>query len=336
VGETYKWYLSNATVADQSFGTGPSDTDYPMVNTTYSVEADDRVSFEKLIAAQVTVCAPPTVSLPADRTIAPNTSTTITASASGAAPLQYQWYTVSGGVATAMSGATSSSLTVTPTQTTTYRLTVTNNCGPASDDIVIVVAGSPPSVPVMRYASYNAATGNNEVSWFPSSSASGIDHYVIERMPERLIMTAAAQYTTIYDQVGVVAGRSYVYRVKAVDVNNVSSDFSSRDLTTRMTFKDDPVRAPSDNGGTLIQGAHVAELRKAVDAVRAAAGLAAAWSNYSVPTGPVYASHFLELRDRLNEARRALLLPDVVFTDSVTAYQAIRGRSVTELRNGVK
>jgi len=335
-GETYRWYFTNTTATNQYFASGPTVYDYPTITTSYAVEPDDTISFERWSAGTVTVCGSPSVTLPADRTIARGTPTFIDSTVTGDTPLQYQWYTVSGGTATPVSpNGTSPYLNPTPQQTTTYRLTATNSCGSASDDIVVIVTGDPPTTPVMVSVRYNKTTGNNEVTWQASSSSAGLSQYVIERSDGQT-MTAQPQYTTIYDQYNVIAGRTYLYRVKAVDIYNVSSGFSARDLTTRLAFSDDPIKAPTDNGGTLIIGAHVSELRRAVDAVRAAAALAPAWSDYTAPAGAVYATQFIELRDRLNEARSILGFANVAFTDSVVTGQKIMGRTVTELREGVR
>jgi hypothetical protein len=77
-------------------------------------------------------------------------------------------------------------------------------------------------------------------------------------------------------------------------------------------------------------------LRRAIDAVRAAAGLTPAWNDYNPLTGSVVAATLTELRNRLNEARGNLLLPDIVFSAAVSSGQTIQGSTVVELRDGVQ
>jgi hypothetical protein len=48
------------------------------------------------------------------------------------------------------------------------------------------------------------------------------------------------------------------------------------------------------------------------------------------------ASHFTEMRTRLNEARVRLGLAEVVFTDPVVSGTMIRASQLTMLRGGVK
>ena len=89
-------------------------------------------------------------------------------------------------------------------------------------------------------------------------------------------------------------------------------------------------------GQTAIRGVHVGQLRQAVDAVRAAAGLRAAWDSYLPATGHVFAADFLALRDRLNEGRAALQLPLVDFTTPVGVNSVIHAAHVNALRGGVQ
>jgi hypothetical protein len=145
-------------------------------------------------------------------------------------------------------------------------------------------------------------------------------------------MTFSATGTSLADSTALLAGHAYVYRVRAVDTQGISSVQSAPDLTTRIVFSDDALV----EGVSLIRGVHVSQLRQAIDAVRAAAGLAPAWSNYNPPTGSIFAATFTELRSRLNEARTNLQLSEVNFTASVVPGQLVRASSVRELRTGVK
>jgi hypothetical protein len=125
--------------------------------------------------------------------------------------------------------------------------------------------------------------------------------------------------------------------VRSLDQNNFYSEQSALDFATVMPFADDPIRTPQDPlGGTIIRGQHVSQLRQAVDALRVLAGLSAAWASYVPVTGFVDDAHFLEIRNRLNEARSALGYDPVVFSEAVAAGQPIRRSSVMELRGGVR
>ncbi|MCP4090197.1 MAG: hypothetical protein GY746_10440 [Gammaproteobacteria bacterium] len=76
----------------------------------------------------------PTANAGEDVTICNGGNTTLNASGStGAAPLSYSWNT----------GATNSSLNVTPTVTTTYTVTVSNICGSDIDEVTVTVHYAP-------------------------------------------------------------------------------------------------------------------------------------------------------------------------------------------------
>src|SRR5207253_9500392 len=77
-------------------------------------------------------------SAPSSPTITPRSSATPSATAGGTSPLSYQWY--SGSVP--ISGATTSSITVAPSSTTSYFVRVTNACGTV-DSATATVTVSP-------------------------------------------------------------------------------------------------------------------------------------------------------------------------------------------------
>jgi hypothetical protein len=195
----------------------------------------------------------------------------------------------------------------------------------------ITTAPGPPGAPASVTAT-RSDTAAISVSWAPSVSDTVIAGYRVVRVPGNVTFTTSGTGTTFDDKTGLVPGSAYFYRVIAVDTGNVVSAPSAYDVATLIQFADDPVAA----GQTILRGVHVSDLRLAVDAVRQAAGLGKTWTDYSPPTGVVSASHFLELRDRLNEARAAMGLPNVHFTDSVAVGAAVRARTMKELRDGVK
>lgn len=91
--------------------------------------------------------APAITAQPTSRTIAAGSSTTLSVSASGTAPLTYQWYVgSSGNTSTPIPGQTGASLITTPTSTTTYWVRVSNSCGTANSQTVTVTvsAATPP------------------------------------------------------------------------------------------------------------------------------------------------------------------------------------------------
>lgn len=109
-------------------------------------------------------CTPPAItSQPSSRTITSGASTTLTVSATGTAPLSYQWYVgTSGNTGTPISGATGTSHTVSPTATTSYWVRVSNACGSLNSATATVTVTAPQggtrTLPDGRYFTTAAAS----------------------------------------------------------------------------------------------------------------------------------------------------------------------------------
>jgi hypothetical protein len=100
------------------------------------------------VCAPTSCTAPAITQQPASATITAGSSTTLSAAASGTAPLSYQWYAGSSGTTTNPGpGGTGTSVTVSPSTTTQYWLRVSNSCGVANSNAatVTVAAGSAPA-----------------------------------------------------------------------------------------------------------------------------------------------------------------------------------------------
>jgi subtilisin family serine protease len=196
---------------------------------------------------------------------------------------------------------------------------------------VITTGAAPPSRPASVQAN-REGPASIRVAWAPSSSPSGLREYRVERLPGGQVFVVPPASTTFLDASDLVAGATYLYRVSAVGTEGVRSAPSPYDAATLVALQDDPIVA----GVTPIRGAHVGELRIAIDALRKAAGLQPAWTTYAPPTGFVTPSEFLTMRERINEARAAVQLPPVQFTITPTRGAPIRASQLQELRNGVQ
>ena len=123
-----------------------------------------------------------------------------------------------------------------------------------------------------------------------------------------LAMTSSLTFTDS----PVAAGATYVYKVRAIDSSSRFSPLSIPDAATTILFSDDPVATAV----TAIKAVHITEMRQAVNAIRAAAGIGAMTFTDSNLSGVVVkAVHFQELRDGLTQARSSLALPALTFTD---------------------
>lgn len=327
---TYQWYRGTAPDTSTPVGTGPSYTAQPTATTTYWVRASNACSSVDSQSVTVTVCAVPQIGTEAsNKSITRGQHAHLSVSGvTGSAPLSSQWYTVVGGVDIPIPGATGTSVDVYPDQLTTYRIIVTNACGSDSDTAVVDVDDRLPA-PANVQAAYDPTISKVRVTWTPLS---GVSEYRIQRIRAGSIdIFSVSGSTTSWEDTTAVAGNAYLYRVQARDTQLAYSELSAPDVASLRVFTDDPV-----SGSTAIRGVHISELRQAVDAVRAAVGLPAAWSSYAPATGAIDDAHFKELRDRLNEARAKFALATVAFTDVVAGTWPIKGSSIRELRDGVK
>jgi hypothetical protein len=192
-----------------------------------------------------------------------------------------------------------------------------------------------PSAPTNFTATAATATTVN-LAWTASAGATPSTTYEVARSsagsPFATVRTTSN--TSIAD--AVVAGTTYIYKVRAVDGTVGNSGYSVPDVATTIFFTDDPLIPQV----TKVKIVHLTELRLAVNALRAAAGLSA--STFTDPTvttaTKIKAVHFQELRTPLNQARTSLGLSAVTFTDAalVPASTKVRAVHLQELRSSVK
>jgi hypothetical protein len=192
-------------------------------------------------------------------------------------------------------------------------------------------SGAPPPTPSGLSATAVSAS-SVLLTWTASANASG---YEIGRRfnggAESVIGTSGAP--TFTDS-GAPAATAFVYRVRAIGAGGTSS-FSNPALATTVLFTDDPIVA----GSTVVKRAHLVELRSAVNAVRATAGLTAqTFTDASVTAGVtmIRAVHIAELRTALNSALTTLAFSAATFGNSAAAGTPVRGADIQELRNAVK
>jgi len=168
------------------------------------------------------------------------------------------------------------------------------------------------------------------------AASAGADHYEIARsFGGAWYTTIGTSNSTVYTDNAVSPTTAYLYKVRAVDSLGAFSPYSSIDAATTLIFTDDPLITAS----TLIRAIHVTQLRTAVNAMRAAAGLTAAvFTDPTVTTGMyIRAVHINELRNALAAARSTIGLSTIGFTDSsLTTGYAVRRLHFLELRDGVK
>ncbi len=169
------------------------------------------------------------------------------------------------------------------------------------------------------------------VSWNAVSGATS--YQIFRRSPGSPTYTmVGTSSSTSFTDSSVAANTAYLYRVRAVSSAGSSAD-SASDLATTVMFTDDPLVQRS----TKIKAVHLAELRTAVNAVRALAGLPVASFTDSAARGVVVkAVHINELRTALNAAFSSLGLAAPAYSRSIARGVVIQAVDFQEIRNAVK
>ena len=210
-------------------------------------------------------------------------------------------------------------ITTTDNVVETVTLTATDANGKTGTSSAITIHPFNPPTNLLATAS---STTQVALSW---TATAGATSYEIWRN-NALLTTVAA---TSYDDTAVSPNTSYVYKVKGVR-NGATTGFSNVDATTTIVFSD-----PVLNNTVKVKAVHLTQLRTAVNAMRAAAGLSAATFTDPTITAQstiVKAVHITQLRTALDQARTALGLPALTYTNPLTIIKAAH---FLELRAGV-
>lgn len=260
----------------------------------------------------------------ANATFASYTGTVHFTSSDGSATLPAN-YTFAGGDAGvhtfSVTLQTSGSQSVTATDVATSSIN-----GSASVQ-VLAPFGAPPN-----FSATATSTTQVSLSWTAVANA---NHYEVWRNSGAGFGLLTSPASATYTDSAVLANTTYVYKVLAVDASNTKSAYSNADAATTILFTDDPIVI----GSTVVKAVHITELRTAVNAMRAAAGLGAAtFTDTNVSGLAIKAVHVSELRTALDAARSGLALPPLTYTDpTLTAGStSVKGAHFQELRNGVK
>ena len=191
------------------------------------------------------------------------------------------------------------------TATTTYSVTATQSCSSETDMKTVTV-----QVPLPVTTSLQAAVAGNaiDVHWPPSAGAA---QYRVERRSGPAWSVVATVTTPSYHDTAVTAGRTYAYRVAALDAWGESdSGYSNADVATIMSFT---AITPEQD----IHAGPFNEMLAGVNAVRAAVGWpAVTWADIIGPNQPlpqpgmeILSAHLASCRARMNEALQALGAP---------------------------
>jgi len=233
--------------------------------------------------------------------------------------------TLSGNVAT----FTTSSLSVTTHSITAVYGGDGNYNGSTSSTVSQTV--NPSSFgPPQLFSATATSTSQISVSWAPVSGATGYEVYR-SSLNSAYALAAAVTTTSLTESTGLVAGRTYLYKVRTLG-SGAPSAFTLPDAATTIVFTD-----TITSGSPKIKAAHITELRTAVNAMRAAVGLGAA--TFTDPTLTVHSTrvkrlHITELRSFLDNARSLAGQLALTYTDPTITAQStkVKAAHVNELR----
>jgi hypothetical protein len=167
------------------------------------------------------------------------------------------------------------------------------------------------------------------LSWSPVANVAYYEVAVQHQTGSFARTTAETSLLVPYDE--TIANRTYLFKVRAISSTAQVSPYSVPDIATVMSFTDDPIVPQA----TIIKAVHITELRAAINAVRALAGLSPSQFVVSVAVGGlVHSDAIAELRTALQPARSSLGLTSISYTDpSLGAGVIVRRAHVEELRN---
>ena len=174
------------------------------------------------------------------------------------------------------------------------------------------------------------ATSSTQVQVTWNAVTGATSYQIYRRDPGGVFSLRGTSLTTSFNDTAS-ANTAYLYRVRAVNAGGSSGD-SASDLATTVIFTDDPLTA-----GVVIKAVHLAQLRTAVNAVRAQASLGAATYTDAATAGVIVkAVHITELRAALDQAMSALGLTTGGWTDASLTGVPVKATHVQQIRNRVK
>ena len=279
---------NSCNVAESSLPVGVSPTNEMLTTITVSQQ-----------------CVPPEIEAqPVSSAVAVRgASVTLQVAATGTEQLSYAWYEVDN---PSVILGTQRTLTLTSVmQTGVYACKVTNSCGTVTSNpsYVGVALPAPQGLEAKRNGPQSI-----RLTW---TASAGAHHYRVERRELGqgfVAITSNVQGVEHTDTNNVVAGRTYVYRLVALDADGGSvSETSNHDLATMMTFT-------AVSSGMIMDDDHAQQLLTALASLHAAQGWSVpTWSSI-LPVGTpapgsgviINSVHISTLRARMDAVLRAL------------------------------
>ena len=315
----YQWWdVTHSTPA----GTTQSITVSPTSTTSYYVTVSNPCGFEQSQVAKVTVneCPAPATGF-IQAVVQPDGSWILKPNPVARQPRTYSWKRMSDN---AIVGVSETLPVTTLSTTTTYQLTITDECGSGSGSVIVSV---PLPITAGLHATASLSPLSVSVDW---PQISGATQYTVERRSLGAAWeTAGTTNATTFHFIdtNVVTSRTYVYRVTTDNGGKTNSDVATTLQFTQAV------------AGQVITAAPMNSMLDAVNKVREAAGwTSVTWSNILAATDPlpapgayITARQLMACRARMNEALQALGVVVGQYTDPDLYHLTIKASYINEV-----
>jgi Glycoside hydrolase family 44 len=214
-------------------------------------------------------------------------------------------------------------------QTHFCTVTATNALGTSEASQPIMVTPQS-NAPVLTATA--SSTSQINLTWTAVANATGYEVWRSFNNSGFSLRTTTGPSTTAFSDGGLTANTAYLYRVRALFGASAPGNDSVIDPAVTILFTDDVL--------TTIKIVHFAQLRTAVNALRASAALAPqVFTDDPLTTSTkIKGIHISQIRNALSEARSAIGLPAISWTDGFIAPPITKAKAVHvhEVRNGVR
>ena len=266
-------------------------------------------------------------------TVGPNsTGNTASITAIPSTGATYRWDIINGTITSAVNTA---SITYTAGASGSVILRATafqpSPSGVGVSDTKTVAIGATIAAPTGVVAAATSAT-NIQVTW--NSVIGAVSYQVFRNDGTSGYVQVGTPAGTTFNNT-VTTGKSYLYRVRAVDAGSSASADSAADFATAIAYTNTLTA-----GSSVIKAVDLSELRQAVSAMRVLAnqGLTT-FANPTITPGVtlIHAVDITELRGFLNGARTALGFGNATFGQTITAGSTkVAAADFNEIRAGAQ
>lgn len=196
----------------------------------------------------------------------------------------------------------------------------------AGNHFEVITASGPPSAPV-GLTTIAVSSSQINVSWNPVAGASSyqVDRQSVLNGPFVQVGTPNAN---AFNDGGLQGSHAYIYRVRAVNGSGTSAN-SAIHLSTTVVYSNNPLAA-----GVTVLATHLAEIRSAVDVVRAFAGSGSfVYANSGAAGTLIRATDITETRAALDAVLPTVGFATTAYTDTSLAGVPIKAVHFEELRD---